>query len=261
MNHVSLFSGIGGIDLAGEWAGFRTIAQVERDLYCLGVLEKHWPNVHRCREIRDFPDKDYGAVTLVSGGDPCPCRSRAKSIWGTKHPDLSGYFLAVVGRLRPRWVVRENVFAPDARNFEAALDVLGYRSFIADTNAAPYTGQNRRREIIVGSLEESWTSAAMGLFERYSNKGIVTPLLPTPEGYPCLTTHAWRYDARDGYIWEGEKLRVADSDERTRLAGFPEGWLTELPHQTVARMCGNAVVPQQIWPILQAIAEVERESL
>lgn len=61
MTHVSLFTGIGGIDLAAEWAGFRTIVQVERDPYCLKVLERHWPEVHRCREIRDFPDEWFWA--------------------------------------------------------------------------------------------------------------------------------------------------------------------------------------------------------
>jgi DNA (cytosine-5)-methyltransferase 1 len=260
MTHISLFSGIGGIDLAAEWAGFETIAQVEIDPYCKQVLEKHWPGVHRVSDIRDFPDKDYGAVTLVSGGDPCPCRSRARSSHGSKHPDMSGYFLAVVGRLQPQWVVRENVPAPDVVNFEAALDCLGYRVFIATTNAAPYTGQNRCREIIVVCLERSWLRRTMDLFIQYSDEGTSSALLPKAEGYPCLTTHPWRYDARDGYIWEASGFRVADSDERLCLSGFPAGWVGEISHRKVARMCGNAVVPQQVYPVLKAIAEVTNEN-
>jgi hypothetical protein len=45
MTHLSLFSGIGGLDLAAEWAGFETIGFVERDRYCQRVLRRHWPGV------------------------------------------------------------------------------------------------------------------------------------------------------------------------------------------------------------------------
>jgi len=99
--------------------------------------------------------KTYDSVSLISGGDPCPIRSKARSIHGTNHPDLSGYFLAVVGQCWPKWVLRENVPAPDVTDFTASLDMLGYRSVIITTNAYPYTGQNRTREIIVGCFKEA----------------------------------------------------------------------------------------------------------
>jgi len=72
ITHVSLFSGIGGIDLAAEWAGFETVLQVENDPYCQKVLQKHWPKVKRIERVEDVTAESINKpVTLVSGGFPC----------------------------------------------------------------------------------------------------------------------------------------------------------------------------------------------
>ena len=111
MNHISLFTGIGGIDLASEWAGFDTILQVENDPYCLKVLEKHWPTVERCTDIRSLNGRKYrGSVDLVSGGFPCqPYSGAGKRKAFDDDRDLWPEMFRIIQEVRPTWVLGENV--------------------------------------------------------------------------------------------------------------------------------------------------------
>lgn len=258
----SLFSGAGGLDKGLEDVGFTPAWQVEKNRICQQVLSLHWPEVKRYSDIIDFLKYLTGGgpvetVDIICGGDPCPIRSRARSNGDSKHPDLSGYFLAVVGLMRPRWVVRENVPAPDDVHFEAALDVLGYRCAIIRTDAAEVTGQSRQRDFIVGYREGPWIGMVRQLPYIKDGPGTYTTSLGAGQVIPALTTHRTRYDSRDCYIWDGA-LRILDGDERTAFAGFPPGWFTGFSEAAIARMCGNAVVPAIGKLIGRIIREVDQ---
>jgi len=159
--HLSLFSGIGGLDLAAEWAGFRTVGQCEWAEYPTKVLEKHWPDVARWKDIRTLTGENFyertglRTVDVISGGFPCQPFSVAGKQRG-KEDDryLWPEMVRVIKELGPTWVVGENVAGiikmalPDILS---ELEACGYRTRTFLIPACAVGARHRRyRVAIVG---------------------------------------------------------------------------------------------------------------
>lgn len=129
MIHASLFTGIGGFDLAAEWCGWENSFQCEIDPFCQKVLAKNFPHATRYTDIKQFDARPYaGRVDVLSGGFPCQPFSLAGQRKGNQDDRaLWPQMLRVIDEVRPRWIVGENV---------AGLASLGLDSVLFDLEAS-----------------------------------------------------------------------------------------------------------------------------
>jgi len=109
--HVSLFSGIGGFDLAADWIGWENVAHCEIDPFCQRVLRHYWPGAASFADIKQTDFKYlHGTIDIISGGFPCQPYSTAGERRGKDDPrHLWPEMLRAIREIAPRWVVGENV--------------------------------------------------------------------------------------------------------------------------------------------------------
>ncbi len=297
LTHLSLFSGIGGLDLAAERAGFRTVGQCEFADYPYKVLCKHWPDIPKWRDIRTLTREDFHArtglrtVDVLSGGFPCQPFSVAGKRRGTADDRyLWPEMLRVIQDLRPTWVIGENVAGIVNMALDQVLSDLEAQGYATRAFVIPACGvdapHRRDRVAIV-----AWHN------DREPNGR---------EPLPAIPGEAKRQNAESG----GVCYDVADADRNRGTAGIAnsqkrnEGNTTEfidscknvdnsngcrldrhigweqlaqpsdrcwwpiepdvgrvahgVPHRVDRLKClGNAVVPVQFYPIFNGIAQAE----
>ena len=142
MKVLSLFSGIGGLDLGFEWAGFETVCFCEIEEFPRKVLHKHWPNVPIIEDVRNVTKESVpGRIDCIIGGFPCQDISYAGKGAGIDY-DLSEQegtrsglwweYWRTIRELRPRYVVAENVSALTNRGLDIVLGSLAQIGYDAE---------------------------------------------------------------------------------------------------------------------------------
>jgi DNA (cytosine-5)-methyltransferase 1 len=154
MRHASLFTGIGGFDLAAEWMDWENVFQCEIDSYCNKLLAQNFPKTVKHGDIRQTDFKVYaGAIDVLSGGFPCKQTSIAAAISGNRN-GLSGEdsglwyeYLRVAGQIQPTWVIVENPSGVKKweKTLQEGLAGIGYTVSRLETKAS-YFGLPHRRQ-------------------------------------------------------------------------------------------------------------------
>ena len=262
MNFISIFSGIGGLDLGLERAGMTCVAQVEIDPYCQKVLAKHWPDVPKFKDVKDVGKNNLPKANLICGGFPCQPHSLAGSRKASiDDRDLWPEFARIICEGQYEWVVAENVpgllSSETGRFFGRVLADLaasGYgiewQSIPAAAFGAPHI---RERVFIVAHRESNRTGGVSDTATRQGqeiiNHGGLCHDVPDPNGarqfkqwLPILTKSEFA-KSQCCSQWEVEPGvgRVVD--------GFP-GRVDRL------KGLGNAVVPQVAEFIGRCIMEI-----
>jgi DNA (cytosine-5)-methyltransferase 1 len=238
MTFLSLFTGIGGFDLALARLGMRCVGQVEIDPVCRSILARHFPEVARHDDVRTTIDwwhaQPRPAVELICAGWPCQDVSQAGRRAGLAGPRTGLFFelARVIGALSPRWLLLENVpgllnsnRGEDFQVVLATLDELGYGVSWRVLDARYFgVAQRRRRVLLVGRRAAPCPFEI--LFEPQSGQGNPPPgRTPRPGATttPPGGAGATRRTGPTGPRSEDDHHPVAATLTASYAAGTPRG--------------------------------------
>lgn len=231
----SLFTGIGGLDLGLEWAGFTTAWQCERDEWCRGILERHWPGVGRYSDVRDV-DESAPRVDLIAGGFPCqPVSNAGKKLAQADERWLWPQFARIIRALRPRVALMENVAGLYSRGLDDVLGdlaALGYDAEWHCIRAADVGAPHRRERVFI--VAHANGAGLQGRWREHELRG------PVPQGKVGRVRGAPSASGGGHWVIEPGVGRMAD--------GVPN-------RVDRLRALGNAVVPQVAEAIGRLIIE------
>ena len=220
----SVCSGIEAASVAWHHLGWRAAFLSEIEAFPRAVLAHHYPNTPLHGDFTTIQAGQYAAINVLVGGTPCQSFSVAGLRGGLAdgRGNLALEYLLLAKRLRPKWLVWENVpgvlSSAGGRDFGSILGGLGELGygFAYRVLDAQYFGvaQRRRRVFVVGHIGGQWQRAAAVLFERHSLQGN-TPACVATRQRPSTRSSGgahrksiWRQIAEA--VWGGRAARPTE---------------------------------------------------
>ena len=257
MKYLSICSGIEAASVAWHDLQWQAVGVSEIEPFPCAVLQHRFPTVPNFGDMTTHANWNIepGSVDLVVGGTPCQSFSVAGLRAGMADPrgNLALTFLAIVDRLRPEWVVWENVpgvlSSNGGRDFGAflgALVELGYGFAYRILDAQHFGVAQRRRRVFVVANATDWRRAATVLLEPEGLRGDPAPRRPSGEGTAasadrsaetvgtlCADSHPGSYGGQDAYTG---RLIAAPfvKAKRARSADDDETWQADRPAPTLS---------------------------
>jgi DNA (cytosine-5)-methyltransferase 1 len=276
MTHGSLFSGIGGFDLAAEWAGWTNAFHCEWNEFGQKVLKYYWPNADSFTDITKTNFSKYeNKIDVLTGGFPCQPYSMAGKRKGkADERHLWPEMLRAIGEIKPRWIVGENVYGlvnwSDGLVFDEVqtdLENEGYEVQPFLLPAAAVNAPHRRDRIwfiahaisVRGYKNDRRGNRKSNEFNKISKKKFIT--------YPTSIKHKKQQTIHKKGKFEFENFNRKQFQKFPTVApicngndGLPaklDGITFSKWRNESIKAGGNAIVPQVALQIFKAINEFE----
>ena len=165
LTHGSLFSGIGGFDLAAEWAGWENKFHCEWNEFGKRVLNYYWPEVECYGDITKTDFRKWrGQIDVLTGGFPCqPYSVAGKRLGKEDERHLWPHMLRAIREIKPKYVVGENVRGIISWNgglvfdeVQADLEAEGYTVIPCVLPACGVNAPHRRERVWFVAYRECW---------------------------------------------------------------------------------------------------------
>lgn len=274
MNHLDLFSGIGGFALAAKWAGIETVAFCEIDAFCQKVLAKNFPNIAVHDDIKTFSHTDK--VDLLTAGFPCqPFSVAGKKKGKSDDRYLWPEVIRVIREVKPTWCILENVpgIIPHLDTILEDLEKEGYtwQAFLIPAVAvgAPHkrerlwiithTNKHKRDQRTKNQKASKEHSGLAG--KAFSNTLRCSIIHPNDQSesqaYSGIGAIRSEWDARhtDTRKHWSDSAKFYWQENQSPIPGVDDGLPNGL-HRNKA--LGNAIVPQIPYLFMMMILEIER---
>lgn len=289
MKHGSLFSGIGGFELAAQWMGWENIFHSEINPFGSKILDYYWPNSENIGDVKNADFTKYaGQIDIITGGFPCQPYSTAGKRFGKEDErHLWPYMLKAIREIKPRWVIGENVRGLISWNegmvFDEVHTDLETEGYEVQAFVLPASGVNapHRRERVWFVAHTNFSRSEKSklqysdILARPSWDNWETEIEPNENKLSASDTESTRFPSRIERQREEQSRR---GDVRNSIPGywkdFPsespvcsgdDGLPSRLDGITIPRWrkesimaYGNAIVPQVAFQLFKVIQKIDK---